>query len=215
MSIQYKVLNLLNRFLKPIKQKQLAVFPHVQLSEIHLQNCKLISTRQKMLELFPKNSIGAEIGVDFGGFTKEILQLVQPQKIYLIDVWGSERYNTEKMNFVKDTFKKEIESSQVEIKRGYSTTELPKIPDFTLDWIYIDTDHSYQTTKDELHIASKKVKENGIISGHDFTVGYWAGGVKYGVIEAVYEFCTEQNWELIFLTNEPNDHRSFAIRKIK
>ncbi|MCU0386267.1 MAG: hypothetical protein MUE38_09580, partial [Flavihumibacter sp.] len=59
-----------------------------------------------------------------------------------------------------------------------------------------------------------KLKPGGIIAGHDFIKGNWLSGYRYGVMEAVYEFCVTHNWELIFLTTETNDHPSFAIRRI-
>ncbi len=38
---------------------------------------------------------------------------------------------------------------------------------------------------------------------------------RYGVIEAVYEFCSKYNWEILFLTTELETNPSFAIKKIK
>ena len=80
--------------------------------------------------------------------------------------------------------------------------------------MYVDTSHSYKTTFEELERYSKKVKKGGYIAGHDYVIGNWDGLVRYGVIEAVYEFCVKHNWEIAFLTSELNDSPSFAIRRI-
>jgi hypothetical protein len=72
----------------------------------------------------------------------------------------------------------------------------------------------YKTTTDELQSYHLKIKPNGIIAGHDFILGNWDGIVRYGVIEAVYEFCVKYNWEIIYLTTELYTNPSFAIRKI-
>lgn len=80
--------------------------------------------------------------------------------------------------------------------------------------MYIDTDHSYSLTKNELELFSRKVKPGGLVAGHDFVGGNWNRLVRYGVIEAVYEFCVTQNWEIAYLTMEKGISPSFALRKI-
>jgi len=87
-------------------------------------------------------------------------------------------------------------------------------PDAYFDWIYIDTDHSYPTTRDELAVYESKMKPGGIIAGHDYVMGNWRGSLKFGVIEAVHEFCIARNWELLYVTTEQTTNASFAIRKI-
>jgi len=52
-------------------------------------------------------------------------------------------------------------------------------------------------------------------SGHDFFNGNWLSGLRYGVREAVHEFCVVEGWEFVFLTMEIGDNPSFAIRKMK
>ncbi len=103
----------------------------------------------------------------------------------------------------------------VEINRGLSTEVGKGYDDNYCDWVYIDTNHNYKTTKDELELYSKKVKSNGIIAGHDFTKSNFIGTLRFGVIEAVNEFCINENWELIYLTMENTINPSFAIRKIQ
>jgi predicted O-methyltransferase YrrM len=81
------------------------------------------------------------------------------------------------------------------------------------DWVYIDTDHSYKLTRQELEICRDKVKDGGIIAGHDYHMGNWVEGHKYGVIEAVYSFCVDFEWEIIYLTSDIIE-ASFAIRRL-
>jgi hypothetical protein len=106
-----------------------------------------------------------------------------------------------------------IAEGQIQIHRGLSTEVLAEFDDHTLDWVYIDTNHSYATTAAELDLSAAKVRTGGIIAGHDFLHSNWSSGLKYGVVEAVHEFCVTRNWEFIGLTNELNQFRSFAIRE--
>jgi len=180
-----------------------------------IENTKLLLCREDLLKVLPKHGIVAELGVDEGNFSESILKINDPDKLILLDSWASERYNQNKRKDVEEKFDSQIKSGKVEIEIGLSTDLGKKFQDNYFDWIYIDTDHGYQVTINELKIWEPKIKENGIIAGHDFIVGNWDNMVRYGVIEAVYEFCSKYKWEILYLTMEHNTSSSFAIRKIK
>ena len=187
--------------------------PLLQLDSNHVENAKIIADRYKMLELMPKDAIIAEIGVNRGGFSERILEICKPKKLHLVDVWGSKRYGNNLKVEVQNKFKNEIQSGLVEINLGYSTVVADEFEDDYFDWVYIDTDHTYETTKLELEKYSKKVKPNGVMAGHDYIIGNWNMLDKYGVIEAVHEFCVNYGWEIIYLTTDINISPSFAIKK--
>lgn len=189
--------------------------PKATLEEKHIKNLTPLLNREILLGQMPKNGVVAELGVDQGDFSQKILNLCQPSKLHLVDFWGSERYNQNKRNRVETQFGKEIDNGTVEINLGLSTTVASTFPDNYFDWIYIDTDHSYKTTWEELNMYRLKMKPGGIIAGHDYIIGNWNGMVRYGVIEAVAEFCVKYNWELIHITMENGGYPSFAIREIQ
>ncbi|GAB3219711.1 hypothetical protein GCM10027454_09660 [Algoriphagus aestuariicola] len=167
-----------------------------------------------MLSLLPKNGVVAELGVDYGDFSQKILNINKPSKLHLVDLWHSDRYPEKLFHEVSQRFQPEIKSGKVEINRGLSTEVVKQFPDNYFDWIYIDTVHDFKITRRELDLYLPKVKPRGIISGHDFIVGEIEVPWKYGVIEAVYEFCTLHDWEIIYLTMEMRISPSFALRKI-
>jgi len=185
------------------------------LEQRHIDNLRVVLSRTDLLSLLPKGGVVAELGVDSGVFSKEILTTNNPKKLYLIDSWSCKRYDEEKLSCVKRDFSEEIESDRVVIRRGRSEVEIQKFPDSLFDWIYIDTNHSYKQTTLELGFAKSKIKDGGIIAGHDFVCGNIVNGYKYGVIQAVHEFCVIYDWEIIYLTHEYTIPISFAIRKIE
>lgn len=187
--------------------------PKAQLQEKHLANLVALPTRQQLLERMPKHAVVAELGVDQGDFSQKILTVCQPSHFHLVDFWGSERYNQAKRESVERKFQNEIDAGRMEINLGLSTSVVSQYPDRYFDWIYIDTDHSYKTTRDELEAYRLKMKPGGIIAGHDYIIGNWNGSVRYGVVEAVAEFCVQYEWELLYITMEAGDYPSFAIRK--
>lgn len=198
-----------------INKKISSKIPRVDLNNKHLNNAILLENRKELLKRLKKNGVVAELGVDKGDFSKMILDLAEPKKLHLIDFWGSKRYNQQKRRNVEMKFSESIIDKSVEINLGFSTEVVNLFPVNYFDWIYIDTDHSYKTTIQELELYREKVKENGVIAGHDYITGNWDMVVRYGVIEAVHEFCQKYNWEIIFLTSELTTYPSFAIRRIR
>ena len=182
--------------------------PKIYLYERHIKNAKLLTNRVELLRQLPKGGLVAEIGVDEGVFSGHIYRICKPEKLYLIDSWNSKRYGLDKMNHVFHLF----DVINVDVLKADSVQSATMFKDYLFDFIYLDTDHSYELTKKELEVWRLKIKQSGIIAGHDYTKGNFKGLVQYGVIEAVNEFCLKHNWELIYLTL--GEFPSFAIRRI-
>lgn len=197
-----------------IQKPKFESMPILEIGYENVKNAKLLATREQMLSLMPSNGIVAELGVDRGDFSQKILAINKPSKLHLVDVWQSERYPEKLFYEVSQKFIQEIDAKKVVINRGLSTEIVDQFSDAYFDWIYIDTAHSYSVTKSELESYLPKMKSGGIIAGHDFIVGEIDVPWKYGVIEAVYDFCTTNNWEILYLTMEREIFPSFAIREI-
>ncbi len=211
-----KIINNIFRVLgyQLIKIKVVSTNKNIQLTKANISNTKLITTRETLLTLLPKNGIVAELGVDTGDYSAQILKNNKPKKLYLIDTWESKRYNETKFLNVKAKFKKEIKSGHVQIIRQRSEIGLKSFKNETFDWLYIDTSHTYEQTRLELSIASKKVTKNGYIVGHDYTPGNITSCLRYGVIKAVNEFCVKKKWRIVYITMDANTPSSFCIQKI-
>lgn len=164
--------------------------------------------------LMASNGIVAEVGVDEGNYSEEILSITKPKILHLIDTWGSKRFGDDKFNKVQNRFAAEVDQGQVVMQRGISWEELQKLPDSYFDWIYLDTSHTYEDTAKELEVSRRKVKPDGVISGHDYTIGNIKRALPYGVIQAVNEFCINHDWEMIYLSNESSRCLTYALRKM-
>ena len=184
--------------------------PQTVLEHVHTRNCRVLPTRMHLLGCLPRGGVAAEIGVAFGNFTNEILERNKPEKLHLVDAWETGRYQ-QGLEQIHKRFSDQISCGAIEINKGLSTDRLPEFPDGYFDWVYIDTDHSYATTRNELRLAAKKIKPGGYIAGHDFTSGNPTKALSYGVIEACNEFCVNEGWEYAYLTLEPSGHFSFAL----
>ena len=174
--------------------------------------------RTKFLEILPKNSKGVELGVCKGDFSRKILDIVKPEKLYLVDPWwllGKKTWSFSIINRsvisgyinVVKRFENELIDGQVEIKVGYSKDVLKEFPDKYLDWAYIDSSHFYKETKEELELLKLKVKDNGFIAGHDWEPD--PSKKHHGVYKAVNEFLRDNPYEIVHL----DEATQWCIRK--
>ena len=174
--------------------------------------------RSKFLEILPKNSVGVELGVFKGDFSKKILEIVQPEKLYLVDPWwllGQKTWRFSLINRsvvsgyinVVKNFEDELVNGKVEIKVGFSKNVLGEFPDDYFDWAYIDSSHFYKETLEELEILKNKVKDQGYIAGHDWEPD--PSRKHHGVYKAVNEFINENPYEVTYL----DEATQWCIRK--
>lgn len=213
-SVEARFYQKINSLLIKKREAVEKAIPQVDLQAINIKNAKVLVDRSALLELMPKNAVVAEIGVFKGEFSHKILEITKPKKFHLIDAWSDPNYPVSLMNALTDKYGKQISEGVVEINRGWSTDVVNQFEDNYFDWIYLDSDHSYSMTILELEKYKSKMKKNGIIAGHDFVQGAFKYGIRFGVIEAVSEFCVRHNWEIIYLTMDYPSYPSFAIRAI-
>jgi len=162
-----------------------------------------IKDRSFLLDYLPQQSVGAEIGVWKGGFTSQILKSVHPKQLYLIDpyayqptytsAWyGKPELDQEKMDTIFEETKADLDSISGDVDlqflREDSTTAHQKIKEETLDWVYIDGNHTYEFVRKDLLNFYPKVKVGGYITGDDYGLqGWWDNGVKKAVDEFIQE----------------------------
>lgn len=179
----------------------------VFLKDEYLQNCKLISCRENLLEKMVKNGVYAEVGVAEGYFSSKIMEICAPKKLYMIEY--GEDYCIE----LKKKFNKEISEGVVEVLQGDSVDMLKTLEDKSLDFVYLDATHDYEHPKAELNICKNKVKNNGYIMGHDYTRFSMWEGEQYGVIEAVNEFMINNQYEMVYMTMDMlHSNASYALK---
>lgn len=180
-----------------------------------------LQSRTDLLKILPKQGAVAEIGVQSGDFSEEILSYSQPRQLYLIDCWheqSAEQYPNDPANvtqdkqeqlyrFVCNRFERD---RRVVIVRAYSPNIAALFKDNSLDWVFIDANHTYEAVKNDLNAWFSKVKIGGFICGHDYT---HTTLFPIGVIPAVNEFVEQRNLTINYLTNESHGWVSYAIIK--
>lgn len=67
--------------------------------------------------------------------------------------------------------------SEINVIRGRSQNAHTLVDDDSLDFIYIDGDHSYMAVKEDIQNYLPKLKKGGLMCGHDYEIGDWNGVV--------------------------------------
>ena len=115
---------------------------------------------------------GIEIGVKVGGHAKAILTSLNIEKLYLIDPWENQ---IEKGLVWKNQYNDFLTQAKENLKDIYDKVEYIKkrsedasndTPD-NLDFVYIDGNHLYDYVTKDLQLYYPKVKQDGIVGGHD------------------------------------------------
>ena len=165
-----------------------------------------------------------EIGVHRGNFSAKILSVAAPRKLHLVDPWlfrdepaysralygragalEGQKTVDERYQAVEERFAEAISAGRVMVHRARSAEVLGQFADNSLDWIYIDGDHTFEAVRIDLDLAYRKVRPGGFIFGDDYgKSGWWDNGVT----KALHQFLVESDEQLFFLHGS-----QFAVRR--
>jgi len=140
-----------------------------------------------------RNLVGAEIGVYYGDNASDYLRDLDIKKVYLIDPYMIHpRYDEQRMKEAEKEahVKLDIHEDKIEWVRTTSAEAVKIFDDESLDFVYIDGDHSYEFVCEDMILYYPKVKKGGLFSGHDYR------SYAPGVIAAVNEFCKKNSLDL-------------------
>lgn len=195
---------------------------------------KKINTRKELTEFFEQKRYlnkGVEVGSFNGGFASEILENWQGN-LYLVDVWrkleGDDYFDTSNYEIEGEIYLECAKRTSSYANRCFmlrmdSENASYLFNDNSLDFVYIDANHKYDSVKQDIDLWYSKVRKGGILAGHDYLGLDWyndpnflenkkdkyiwsenskdvAAGI-FGVNPAVDEFAKKNDHEL-HITNE-------------
>lgn len=136
---------------------------------------------------------GVEIGVAEGYYSSKVMELGQVHQIYGVDPYlphqGYRDY-TRETTFNRLSSKAHARLDKYlnyEFIEEFSLEAAQQFDDESLDFVYIDGDHSYQAVMDDIEAWLPKVKPGGILAGDDY-VKTDRDKRFYDVIQAVDDY---------------------------
>jgi len=170
-----------------------------------------------------ENPVGAEIGVYTGDLSVRLLS--RPDlTLNMVDSWAGDGqgYNGEsgdwhsrlsqkqQDDYYRKTLSRVDRIARARVIRKPSIEAAKDIPDESLDFVFIDADHSYAGCKSDILAWYPKVKKGGLFGGHDYENTEFK---EFGVTQAVNEFTQGKNLDLgenftWFITKEAQHAKS-------
>jgi hypothetical protein len=156
---------------------------------------------------------GCEVGVEKGKNAQEMFERIPNLKLYAVDPYrqhlqyGYEakaylsRWDDRYLRMVKRQAKKRLENRNAVIIEKFSEEAVKDILDNSLDFVYIDGDHSYDFVMQDIIIWGRKVRTGGIISGHDYFYDNDKLGRQAKVTQAVNDYTRVHGIEF-YITKE-------------
>lgn len=145
---------------------------------------------------------GVEVGVQSGAFSETILDGWRGQLLISMDPWAETPPDdyVDVSNVAQAAQDELYDSTCRRLARFGARSEVwrttgkdggLRIDDGSLDFVYLDARHDYESVREDLHDWWPKLRRLGIFAGHDYVDGRLATGV-YGVKRAVDEFLSER-----------------------
>ena len=180
----------------------------------------LKSTREDLAKLYDTfgYKLGAEIGVQSGGHARMMLDTVKDLKLILVDPWTAyNRMSQEKVDKTLARCERRMRGRNVEYMRMTSMEAVQHIEDQSLDFVYIDGLHEFDSVMRDIIYWARKVRYGGIVAGHDYFAFY-----QGGIVPAVNAYTRAHNindWYITtadsfpswFWVNKPEYHQGYSF----
>lgn len=131
----------------------------------------------------------AEIGVWEGNFASEMLHFCPSIGVYyMIDPWAhldewDKPLNVSEQRF-EQAYRKAMDrtafaANRRKVLRGRTLDVIDQIPDHSLDFVYVDGDHTLRGITADLIATLPKMKPGAVIGGDDFRLTPWSQGGRF------------------------------------
>lgn len=174
-------------------------------------------TREDMYRMFAQLgfTVGAEVGVEKGKNAQTMFEIIPNLKLFGVDPYKQHpqasyayhaalrHWNPQYLHNCKQQCLKRMRGRNFTLLQGFGEDMVKKIKDNSLDFVYIDADHSYDFIMQDIILWGRKVRKGGIVSGHDYFYDNDRSGRRAKVTQAVNDY-TRVHGIKFFITNE--DH---------
>lgn len=144
---------------------------------------------------------GVEVGVQKAEYSKYLLDNTD-LFMYLVDIWKTYPGYNDPAN-VSNAEQEEYLATAIKtlsglehrykIIRKFSVDAAKDIPDESLDFVYLDAQHTWKACTEDINAWYPKLRVGGLMSGHDFMNAYGTyHEMVYEVENAVREFIADK-----------------------
>jgi predicted O-methyltransferase YrrM len=166
--------------------------------------------RQNLYQLFNQLGfkIGAEIGLFRGRNARQMFREIPDLKLYGIEAYADQPTSTRHKNVPRydrnrRMMQDRMKGRNITVIEKFSEEAVQDIPYHSLDFVYIDADHSYDYVMTDIILWARRVRPGGIISGHDYILpGDYRHKYDINVKEAVDDYIKIHKITSLYLTDK-------------
>lgn len=136
--------------------------------------------------------VGVEVGTEYGLYAETICKAAPRLKLYSVDPYRAykgyrEHRSQNKLNGIYEQASERLRRYNHEFIREPSIKAAESFADGSLDFVFIDANHSLVHVVQDLVAWVPKVRREGIVSGHDFIRRVNTGYAMH-VVQAVHAY---------------------------
>jgi hypothetical protein len=83
-------------------------------------------------------------------------------------IFNYDRQSNKEFKEIYQTAKERLSKYKIEMIREFSMDAVKRVPEGSLDFVYIDANHEYPWVTEDIVHWSKRVRPGGIVAGHDY-----------------------------------------------
>jgi hypothetical protein len=139
---------------------------------------------------------GVEVGVAAGDYSKAILDRWEGRRLHLVDAWRHLPDYRDMANVSDDQHQALLDGlprklaahrGRYLVHRDLAENAAAEFADESLDFVYLDANHAYESTSQAMRLWYSKLRRGGLFGGHDFVDGDLPQA-EFGVRSAVLDF---------------------------
>lgn len=158
--------------------------------------------REDIYKLFVElgYTTGVEVGIEKGKNAQTMFEIIPNLKLFGIDPYKQHphasyvyhaklrHWNDDYLKNCKNQCLKRMNGRNFTLLQGFSENMANKLEDNSVDFVYIDADHSYDMVMLDIIKWQRKVRKGGIISGHDYLYDSDRRGRRAKVMKAIDDY---------------------------
>jgi hypothetical protein len=191
-----------------------------------LDCARVLPDRDAILPLLPRGRAFAEVGVATGDFSQKVMDVCAPSLFIGIDafrlheltefwgrpiaaVFGGRTHG----DAYRARFAAAIAAGRMRVLEGNSWDCLDRLPPGSVDIVYIDAEHDYDSARRDLAAAGRAVAADGWIVVNDYImVAGLNDPASYGVVHATNEFMLARDWGMQYFALQTRMFCDVALR---
>ena len=183
-----------------------------------------VATREEIPHVLNSRRLfgcGVEVGVQEGKHSAHLLQHWRGAHLISVDPWleqtieeytdvASVQQATHDLFYSRTIARLARYRQRNSIWRLTSSEASERLPHHSMDFVYIDARHDYESVKEDLGLWADKVRPGGLLAGHDYFDAMHPSFGEYGVRSAVDEFFGERLLP-VFSTHDDKPFASWLV----